>query len=90
MLREFILSQFEDPNFENFRGATPTPTVNGLGLTVEPNLSPEKPWKSQGIPSLLESVNPVEMKCTLVKFPTYVIGSSFSEIVKTENTKISN
>ena len=31
-----------------------------------------------------------EMKCTLVKFPTYVIGSSLEEIVKIENTRISN
>ena len=30
------------------------------------------------------------MKCTLVKFPTYVTGSSLAEIVKTENTRISN
>ena len=30
----------------------------------------------------------IEMKCTLVRLPTYVIGSSLAEIVKIENTKI--
>ena len=32
----------------------------------------------------------IEMKCTLVKFPKYAIGSSLAEIVKIENTMISN
>ena len=27
------------------------------------------------------------MECILLRFPTYVIGSSLAEIVKTENTK---
>ena len=31
-----------------------------------------------------------EMKCTLVRFPTYVTGSSLAEIAKIENTRISN
>ena len=30
------------------------------------------------------------VKCTLVRFPTYVTGSSLSEIVMIENTRISN
>ena len=30
------------------------------------------------------------MECILLKFPTYVIGSSLAEIVKIENTRISN
>ena len=30
------------------------------------------------------------MECILLRFPTYVIGSSLAEIVKTENTRISN
>ena len=30
------------------------------------------------------------MKCILLRFPTYVIGSSLAEIVKIENTVISN
>ena len=30
------------------------------------------------------------MKCILVKFPTHVIASSFSEIVKIENIRIPN
>ena len=30
------------------------------------------------------------MKCTLVTFLTYLIGSSLAEIVKIENTRISN
>ena len=32
----------------------------------------------------------IDMKCILVGFPTYVVGSSLAEIVKIENTKISN
>ena len=33
---KFIVSQFEDLNFENFlREHAPVPSVNGLGLTVE-------------------------------------------------------
>ena len=32
----------------------------------------------------------IEMKCTVVRFPTYVTGSSLAEIVKIENTRISN
>ena len=32
----------------------------------------------------------IEMKCTLMRFPTYVTGSSLAEIVKIENTRISN
>ena len=31
-----------------------------------------------------------EMKCTLVRYPTHVIASSLSEIVKIENIEISN
>ena len=30
------------------------------------------------------------MKCTLVRFLTYVTGSNLAEIVKIENTRISN
>ena len=30
------------------------------------------------------------MKCILVRFPTHVIASSLSEIVKIENIRISN
>ena len=30
------------------------------------------------------------MECILLRFPTYVIGSSLAEIVKIENTRISN
>ena len=30
------------------------------------------------------------MECILLRFPTYVIGSSLAEIVKTENRRISN
>ena len=30
------------------------------------------------------------MKCTLVRFPTYVTGSSLAENVKIKNTRISN
>ena len=30
------------------------------------------------------------MKCTLVRIPTYVTGSSLAEIVKIENARISN
>ena len=29
------------------------------------------------------------MECILLRFPTYVIGSSLAEIVKIENTRIS-
>ena len=51
-----IFSQFEDPNLENFPWLhAPTYPVNSIGLTIEFNLSLEKLWKSQGIPSLLES-----------------------------------
>ena len=32
----------------------------------------------------------IEMECILLRFPTYVIGSSLAEIVKIENTRISN
>ena len=32
----------------------------------------------------------VEMECILLRFPMYVIGSSLAEIVKIENTRISN
>ena len=32
----------------------------------------------------------MEMKCTLVRFLTYLIGSSLAEIIKTQNTRISN
>ena len=32
----------------------------------------------------------IEMECILLRFETYVIGSSLSEIVKIENTRISN
>ena len=32
----------------------------------------------------------IEMKCKRTKFPTYVTGSSLADIVKIENTKISN
>ena len=32
----------------------------------------------------------IEMECILLRFPTYVIGSSLVEIVKIENTRISN
>ena len=31
-----------------------------------------------------------EIKCTLVRFPTYVTGSSLAETVKIENTRILN
>ena len=31
-----------------------------------------------------------EMKCTLVRFPTYVTGSSLAENVKLKNTRTSN
>ena len=30
----------------------------------------------------------IEVKCTLVMFSTYVTGSSLSEVVKIENTRI--
>ena len=30
------------------------------------------------------------MKCTLVRFPTYVTGSSLAKIVKIESTRISS
>ena len=30
------------------------------------------------------------MECILLRFPTYVIGSSLAEIVKIENTRSSN
>ena len=30
------------------------------------------------------------MECILLRFPTYVTGSSLADIVKTENTRISN
>ena len=41
---KFIFSQVQDPNFEIFCGE-PCPQIHldGLGLTVELNLSPEKP-----------------------------------------------
>ena len=32
----------------------------------------------------------IEMERILLRFPTYVIGSSFGKIVKIENTRISN
>ena len=32
----------------------------------------------------------IEMECILLRFPTYVIGSSLAKIVKIENTRISN
>ena len=32
----------------------------------------------------------IEMECILLRFPTYVMGSSLAEIVKIENTRISN
>ena len=57
---KFMFYQFECMNFENFLGEhTPTPLINGLGLTVEFNVSPVKSWKSRGIPPLLESGKPV-------------------------------
>ena len=44
---KFIFSQFEDPNFESFpeEHATTHP-VNGVGVTVELNLSLEKSGNS--------------------------------------------
>ena len=43
---KFIFSQFKNPNFENFLGQhVPTTLENGLGLTVEFNLSLQKSWK---------------------------------------------
>ena len=32
----------------------------------------------------------IEMECILLRFSTYVIGSSLAEIVKIENTRISS
>ena len=32
----------------------------------------------------------IEMECILLRFRAYVIGSSLAEIVKIENTRISN
>ena len=55
---EFIFSEFEDPNLENFLGDVPIPPVNGLGPIVEYDLSLERSWKTQGIPSLLENGSP--------------------------------
>ena len=41
LLHEIHFSQFDYPDFENFRGSMPPQTpVNGLGLTIQSNLSP--------------------------------------------------
>ena len=32
----------------------------------------------------------IEMECILLRFPTYVIGSSMAEMVEIENTRISS
>ena len=32
----------------------------------------------------------IEMECILLRYPAYVTGSSLAEIVKIENTRISN
>ena len=32
----------------------------------------------------------IEMECILLRFPTYAIGPNLAEIVKIENTRISN
>ena len=61
---KFIFSQVEDPNFETFLGECPPRPLNGLGITVEPNLGLEKSGKRQGISYSLEGGNP-----EYIKFP---------------------
>ena len=63
-VREFcclkcIFSQVEDHNFENFLGEHAPRPLNGLGLTLELDISLEKSGKSQRISYCLESGNPV-------------------------------
>ena len=42
--------------------------VNDIGLTVQFNRNLEKSWKGQGIPSLLESENPLLGICYVILF----------------------